>query len=196
MSINQPNEEKKLLLRIREGDEKAFAEFFYLSSPGLLQTIVRLVKTEEIARDLLQDVYIKAWLHRREFDGIEHPIAWLKKLAINSSFNHLRRARIEANWLQEAIAVDGNTKHQIEGGLLARELQTLIHSAVEALPQQRKAVYKLSREQGLERKEIAAELNLSENTVRNHLALSIHSIREFLQKKGALLLILFFRFYF
>ena len=75
----------------------------------------------------------------------------------------------------------------MEGALLARELQVLVHEAVESLPPQQKMVYKLSREQGMDRREVAETLHLSQNTVKNHLTLATQFIRSFLLKKGVLL---------
>ncbi|WEK37532.1 MAG: sigma-70 family RNA polymerase sigma factor [Candidatus Pseudobacter hemicellulosilyticus] len=187
MSSSSSYREKELLPRIAEGDEQAFAEYFYQSSPDLLLTIRQLVKTEEAALDLVQEVYIKAWLHRAELVHMEFPTAWLKRVAVNKSMNYLRRARIEANWVRSAAAGEEPRQFRMEGVLLARELQLLIREAVDRLPGKRREVYIRNREQGLDRSEIAAAMGLSENTVRNHLALATQEIRDFLLKKGVLL---------
>jgi len=188
LSAKDLHSNKVLLTRIAEGDEEAFGDFFYQSSPGLFQTIRQLVKVEEVARDLLQEVYIKAWLHRHELAAMENPIAWLKKIATNDSFNYLRRHRVEANWLREVSLAEIN--YEIDGVILHREIRHLIELAVASLPTQQKRIYVLSREQGLDRREIAAILHLSENTVRNHLALALQHIKAILKRGGLLLLLI------
>jgi RNA polymerase sigma factor (sigma-70 family) len=69
--------------------------------------------------------------------------------------------------------------------LEARFAQTLIDEAIDQLPAKRKQVFLMSRRDGLSRKEIAAQLNISENTVRNQLADAIEFIRSFLHRNGS-----------
>ncbi len=183
--------EKVLLSHVAEGDEKAFAELFYNTSPNILLTIKQLVKAEDTAHYLLQDVYIKAWLHRKALAEIEYPVAWLKKTATNACINYLRRSRLEASWLREVSVHEGPGSRDSLSS--EKELREAIHEAVEQLPPQRKKIYLLSREQGLDRKAIAQELELSEHTVKNQLVSAIRSIKTFLEKRGLLALAILIR---
>lgn len=191
MAGNVPYSEKESLLLIAAGNEAAFAEFFYHTSPSILLTVQQLVKAEDIAHDLLQDVYIKAWLHRKALTEMEFPLAWLKKTATNACINYLRRTKVEANWLRE---VSVHLVPEKQDSLSSeKELRHAIHEAIEQLPPQRKKIYQLSREQGLNRKAIAQELGLSEHTVKNQLVSALQSIKTFLEKKGLLALAMLIR---
>jgi RNA polymerase sigma factor (sigma-70 family) len=81
--------------------------------------------------------------------------------------------------------------------LETKELTLIINKAVEALPDRRKEIYRLSREQGLNHQQIAEKLQLSTNTVANQIGISLKFIREFINKETGLsmltLLILFGR---
>ena len=63
-----------------------------------------------------------------------------------------------------------------------KELQELIGKAATLLPSQRQKIFKMSRDQGLSRQEIAEQLNISENTVKNQLRLSLKFVQEFIGK--------------
>jgi RNA polymerase sigma factor (sigma-70 family) len=88
--------------------------------------------------------------------------------------------------LRRFSAAQDKTHNDTEESLLLRDKEALIWQAVDQLPPQQKAVYLLSRQQGLSYEQIAQELALSPNTVRNHLVKALQSIRHWLQQQDKL----------
>lgn len=146
---------------------------------------VSLIKSESEANDVLQEVFLKIWLHRTSFSTIENPMGWIFTVVANTASNFLRtrlrhELRIKAYQSRSVVATD------MEEQLDANFTQSLIDEAVNKLPAKRKQVFLLSRKEGLSRKEIATRLNVSENTVRNQLVESLQFVKEYLIQRGGL----------
>lgn len=174
--------DQELFRQIAEGDEHAFREIFYRYGAIIHPFILRMVKNEAVGREIVQEVFLRLWLKRETLAGIGNPSAWIYRVASNLALTHLRRRQLEARVLQGLR--DTQPADPAHEALLMKELETLIHRAVEGLPPQRQKIFRLSREQGMSRKEIARHLHISENTVKNQLMISLKCIQEFIKKAG------------
>jgi RNA polymerase sigma-70 factor (ECF subfamily) len=176
--------EKELFRQISEGNEMAFREVFYRFGKVIHPFVLGIVKRDEVAREIIQEVFLRVWLNRHKLPGIENPASWIYRIAGNLSLTYFRRQQIEARVMrnvQEQIAEPGNSSSDI---LQGKELQGLINQAVTNLPPLRRKIFILCRERGLTRREVALELNISENTVRNQLAIALKSIQTYIKKEG------------
>ncbi|HRP55479.1 RNA polymerase sigma-70 factor [Agriterribacter sp.] len=180
--------------RLARGDEEAFGVVVHTLYKKLFLFTVSLVRSENEADDIMQEVFLKIWLHRSSLTAIENPFGWICRIIANTASNHLRssiRRELNSHRFNSQLA----HAEEIEGGIDAKFTQSLIDEAVSLLPPKRKLVFLLNKKEGLSRKEIAERLNISEHTVRNQLAEAIQFIRERLNYKGDLtilsLLILF-----
>jgi RNA polymerase sigma-70 factor (ECF subfamily) len=114
-------------------------------------------------------------------------------MATHRTANYLRtlarNTRLVKNVAGQMIVEKNTTEEAID----VKEMQEMINIAVEQLPEQQKKVYKLSRKEGLTAEEIAAQMNLSHKTVKNHLTEALHFIKEKLQHSpgAAIALIIF-----
>lgn len=183
----QYNIDKELFLRLSQGDEEAFREIVSFCHDKFLPVAISLVKSEQGARDALQEVFLKLWLNRAKLADIENPGAWLWVTATNVTTNYVRSQLRHELRVKKLIDTVPETEDVLEE-LDVRFTQSLIDEAVSKLPAKRKTVFLLSRREGLSRKEIASQLNISENTVRNQLAEAIGSIQDYLRKNGGLVI--------
>lgn len=185
-----------LFKRIAEGDEGAFREVFHTYNARLYPFILKVVHSESVAEDIIQDTYLRLWTHREEVAQMEHPVSWLFKVASNLSLSLLRSQAAEIRRLQRMKTTAGDTTEQaIIDSLSVKELQLLITKAIDQLPPKRQEIYRLSREQGLNYKEIAERLQLSPNTIRNQLVSALKFIRDYIRRTSGIIipfLILFF----
>lgn len=184
--------DKPLLDAIATGDERAFATLVHELYSKLFPFTVSLIKSEAEADDVLQESFLKIWLHRSSLTGIQNPSGWVYTIIANTASNHLR-ARIR----RELAAKNFNSQPVVAGEVVeeidAKFTQSLIDEAVSQLPEKRKLVFLLSKKEGLSRKEIAARLNISENTVRNQLVEAVRAVQEHvLRKNDSVFLFLFF----
>ena len=174
-------EEAALLNKLSEGNEQAFSRLFYAYKDKLYTFLLAITKSEEIAQDLLQDVFSKIWLQRGQAPAIDHFNAYIYRMARNSAIDALRRFSKENSILSElAYLEEGIATQDPFEELKARETLLKINKAVANLPDQQRTVYLLYKEKSYKPEQIAAELNRSVSTVRNHLMQALNNLRRHL----------------
>ena len=151
--------------------------------------IIKLTKSETAAREIIQETFLKLWLHRDKLAEMENPGGWLFRVASNKSYDYLRLRTLNDK-IFKPITTEPDTENAPDQGLDAKELRRLVGEAVHKLPAQRKKIYLMSREQGKTIPEIAKELRISPHTVKNALVTSLKIIREYLAKHGVIFFIL------
>lgn len=177
--------DNQLFQQIASGNETAFREIFERYTPQLHPFVLGIVKENAIAREIVQEVFLRLWLNRKTLADIGKPSSWLYRIASNLSLTWFRRRNLEAQILQ-TINQEGAQDAEQEERLHVKELQELIQQAINQLPPKRRTIFTLSREQGLGRKEIAQHLQLSENTVKNQLVIALKFIQEYVQQNSGL----------
>lgn len=187
---SQPMDDKLLFARIADGDEAAFRQLFAQYTPVVYPLIVQVTKSGPVAEDILQETFLRLWVHRDKLKEIRNPRAWILRIAYFRSFTYLRDQSIHIKAITALSAVETNPA-DAELLMAFKSTETLIRKAVDQLPRQQKQVYRLSRESGLKTGDIAREMGLSEQSVKNTLVRALKFIRDYLEKAGYALLVLF-----
>jgi RNA polymerase sigma-70 factor (family 1) len=180
--------ESEILLRISEGDEQAFAALFDHYAPRVKHIAKLFTVSDAIAEDIVQDVFMKVWLKRRDLPEIQDLKNWLFIVARNFAINALKKiAHRETSYssLPDLLPYDTPVP---DAGLDARDLEKNIRIAMLGLTDQQQKVFELARLQGMSREEISKTLDLSPNTVKMHLVRSTRFVRAWLMAKGGRLL--------
>ncbi len=175
--------------QIAEGDENAFREIFNRFTPQIHPFVLGIVKNEMVAKEIVQEVFLRVWLKRDTLTTIEKPSSWLYRIASNLSLTHFRRQKLEEKIISGLKAGDAG---ETDETLTAKELQAIINEAAGKLPPKRQTIFRMSREQGLNRREIAAKLGISENTVKSQIMISLKFIQEFIERTTGVYIPLFF----
>ncbi|MET0393737.1 MAG: RNA polymerase sigma-70 factor [Chitinophagaceae bacterium] len=181
-------DERVLFHRLAQDDEQAYTEIFHLFTPRLFPYLLKIARDEHLARELLQETFVKLWEKRASLEQVEQPVAWLFRVAANLCLMHLRTQANRYRLLQQKGSAP-EAVNEITAQLEGREVARVIQQAVHALPPQRQKIYRLSREDGLAHQQIADQLQISVQTVKNQLGISLKFIQEFLQKELDLVLI-------
>lgn len=188
---------KALLLQIADGDETAFRHLFDRNRDRLYAYINRLVKSREVAEEIVTDVFMKIWLGRTLLPQIVYFDAFLFRIAFNKSLDFLRRAARDPvlhDMLWDQIEQPASS--QADASLLEEEYKKQVRRAVGLLPPQRGKIFRMSRIEGLSHEQIASRLRLSRHTVNNHIVEAKHFIRNYLSENvelGLLLLLFLLR---
>jgi len=180
--------EENLLRQISDGDEHAFRVLFDQYRDFIYSFALHITNSELIAKDIVQDIFIKIWMQRHTLHEISNIKGYMHRLTRNHALNGLKRKAHELSLLQ-TLPVAASL-HTTEETLLYRELERLLDKAVSLLPPQQQRVYQLSRKEGLTHAEIADRLHISTETVKKHLMAALRSIRIYLQQHGSGLYIL------
>lgn len=196
MQTSVPYDDPLLLQQIAQGDQAAFTQLFERHRAKLYDYLFDITKSREIAEELLMDVFLKIWYGRELAPQIQNVDAFLGRIAHNKAINFLTTTARRKH-LQQLVAygIATSVENAAEQLLAEKEYQQFLAEALQQLSPQRRLVFTLSRQNGLTHDEIAAELQLSRQTVKNHMTEALKSIREFLvtQKgeNGLMLAILF-----
>lgn len=190
MTLKSAGDEQLLLKQIAEGNEQAFAVFFYRYLPILQPFALKFTKSDIAAEEIVQDTFLRVWLNREKLEEVANVKAWLYKYASNECLNYLRKqlklTRAIDNFSLEHPQESNSTVDTIH----LNDVSYLVKEAIDRLPAQRKKIYQMSRTDGMNIPEIAEALDLSPNTVKNALVISLKTIREHLNKHGIALSLL------
>lgn len=179
VSDNLP-EEQALLNRIAAGDSIAFALVFKKYKANLYTTVLRLTGSHEMAEDVLQEVFIKIWMHREKLPDIINFPGWLYKVTEYAGFKVIRNNYRVATGLQALAREQGfpGTPDPIDL-FIEKEYYELLEAAIAQLPEKQQLTYRLIKQEGLKRREVAERLSVSPETVKWNLDQANLSVRRY-----------------
>lgn len=176
--------EQELLLRLRQGDERAFTAIYLQYWEKLLAIAYKLTKEKDLAEEIVQDVFLSLWTRRNEvhIDSVEKYLATAIKYA---TFKKLTRQRRHEEI--EAMLFSQEQYQSLDEQIDARFLSDYVKGVVERLPERCRLVFKSSREDLKSNAEIAKEQNISEKAVEANITRALKKIRHSLDKGWFLL---------
>lgn len=142
-----------------------------------------------VAEEVVQDVFLRIWKSRSQLQAVENIQSYLFTILYREIYKQLKKLALEQKLLK-LIAESPVFGNITDERILAQESERLINEAVSKLPPQQQIVFKLNKQDGLNRDQIAERLQISPNTVRNHLAEALKFIRAYLQYANIVFMIL------
>jgi len=172
------NEKLELAERIRSGDHMAFEILFNKYYTRLCVFSNSYVKSLDIARDVVQEVFIKIWNKREDFYITQSLKAYLYTAVRNQSLNFLKQ-RKQKQRLEERLKKQQDLSDEIkQDEFNTEELTEKVWKLVEQLPERRRTIFILYRKHGLSYLEIAEVLEITRKTVENQMGKSLSFIRD------------------
>lgn len=172
----------ELICSVRDGNELAFRKVFELYSNKLYNFSFRFLKDKEQCQEVIQEVFMNFWLNRAKLDD-QYPLApYLYTITRRLTLNALRNIATSQTALDKLYINVQKVSNETEEGVLLDDLQRFTEQVLTKLPKQQQLVFRMSRHQELSYDEIAEELNISRNTVKNHLVAALKTLRSQLQK--------------
>lgn len=163
---------KELILGKNSGLESLFNKYYTF----LVRFSLQIVKKEDAAEDIVQEVFIKLWDKRSSLEGVKNIKPYLFQATKNSSLNWVKSKK-NNNQSIEVVEFSHSSGNNIEEYLAFEETQNKINKALLILPQKCREVFLLSRNEGKSYKEIADELTISVKTVENHMGKALKILR-------------------
>nr|WP_295867574.1 RNA polymerase sigma-70 factor [uncultured Chitinophaga sp.] len=183
----------KLLLRLRHGEEDALRSLLDLLGPKVLAYCKKKVGNDEDAEELLLDIFLKLWHFREKIDQTADVQVLLFTIARNHILNFIRQKATR----QLATIAPEETMPQQEDAVRQRmdynELFSQYQQVLEKLGEKQRAVFRMSREEGLSHREIADKLGISIRTVEAHIHSSLKTIRTEFKDAYILIVLLLIR---
>ncbi|MEK6481303.1 RNA polymerase sigma-70 factor [Catalinimonas sp. 4WD22] len=181
MSVITKNIDQTLIKQMIEGDENAFKKVYDLYYSKLFFYCLQFVKSEDLARELLQDVFVKLWTRRENINPELSLNAYLYTITRNHTLDFLKNAARDQQLKEEIIYSVATTHNQVEDQMSYAEYIALANQVIQKLPAQRKLIFQLSRHDGMSYEEIATTLSISKNTVKVQMLRALNTIRKYLK---------------
>jgi RNA polymerase sigma-70 factor (ECF subfamily) len=171
-------DESKMLLEVALGNQKAFTLLVDTYWNQVYSHSLAYTKSSRQAQEITQDVFLKVWNKRENLKDVSNFKNYLFILGRNHIITAVRK---KLDQLVEYDMLDASEDMLVPDQQLEhKETWNKILEGIEKLPPARKAVFKMSRLEGLSYEDIATKLNISKNTVKEHIILSLNFLRTYL----------------
>ncbi len=173
---------------LTNGDHTVYKQLFTTWYEPLCSYAYSILRNMDEAEDIVQKMFCKLWDQRAELNIKTSVKSYLYRTVHNSCLNKIKQAKTRAEHNQHYSynipEVSGASNIEYS------ELQQQINRALEELPPKCREVFEMSRMQQLSYAEIAGKLEISTNTVENHIAKALKLLRNSLKEFLAILLML------
>lgn len=182
----------EVMLRVKAGDEAAFDYLVQKYRRALVSFMYRMARNAAAAEDLAQEVFLRVYRSRANYEASAKFTTWLYRIATNLAVNHARDTRHERP--EVTVSLDepdddtGTTLELPDANLTAeqamvrRERMLAIRSKVEALPEQQRLAVIMHKYQQMDYKQIAEVLKKSESATKSLLFRAYETLREQLKE--------------
>lgn len=173
--------EEILVKKCIEGDNRAQKKLFDLFAPKLFGVCLRYMKDHDLAQDTLQDGFVKIFTKLSDYNGKGSFEGWMRRIMVNTCLDQLRKdQKLKVNTPIDDVSFLVKDNHWIEEELTAKDLLKL----VESLPDGYRVVFNMFAIEGYSHKEIAEQLNISENTSKSQFSRAKSHLRKKLIELG------------
>jgi RNA polymerase sigma-70 factor (ECF subfamily) len=157
-------------------DFATFKTLYTRLFPLLCQKAYAYTRDADAAKDIVQEVFVRYWTTQPQITASSD--SYLYRAVINQCLNYIdagkRRSAATLNYIHITQASTENTEETVR----ARELEEQIDRIIQSLPVVCRRVFLLSRYEGMNHQQIADQLNISPNTVDNHIKRALKTFRE------------------
>lgn len=176
--------ESEIIKRVKRGDENAFEEIFYRYYPRLFAFAYEFMGSKDLAKDMVQEVFIKFWQKRENFTPYSLS-GLLFTMVRNQCLNYLRHLKVLENKkiniqqsvkLEELYRIDFVRDQPYT--FIEKELNKEVSNAVRKLPPKSRKVFIMSRIEGMKNRDIADKLGFSTKNVEKHLSKALKYFRQ------------------
>lgn len=164
--------------RMHENDEDAFKELYELYYGRLFLFAKSIVRTKELAEEVVEDVFIRLWCNKASIPGIQNLNVYLYTAIKNTCLNTLSQKSKQLvsssfDFLQIEPENEFYNPYEL---IVSSEMMQKMQQAIDSLPPRCKLIFRMVREDGLKYKEVAEILNISINTIDVQMAIAVKKI--------------------
>lgn len=180
MPLDSFYDEQELLNQLKAGDKLAFTRLYDLYSRPLYLNLLKLLKSELAAEEILQDIFLIIW-EKREAISINYSFkSYMFRIAENKTHDFFRKLKRDQKLHDYIREVSSGEYADVEDKILHAEEATLLNEAMENLPSRRKEVFYLCKIQGKSYLEVSRLLGISTSTINDHVVKATRTIRDFI----------------
>lgn len=181
MRLRDKTDEELVNLLLLE-DEIAFSELYIRYKEKLFYFCFQLLKSNDEAHDIVQEIFTRIWESRFFINPELSFSSFLYTMARNRILNYFRDVDIDTKVKEILAKQEVAEEASIDSQLIYFEYQKILQDAISLLPPQRQRIFNMSRLKNKSHKEIAIELNISVNTVQEHISEALKFIKIYFNK--------------
>jgi len=174
--MKQPgkDEEHMLIIKAKKGDMEAFTSLVKKYQKRIYYLCRRMTGTHQSADDLSQDTFIKAYLSLASFKEKMNFFPWIRKIAVNSTLNYLKKSEKELplnpRIQSKSLNSEPNPNEKPFNQLYKSELEAKLTASIQKLPKEQRSIFILKVFEDMSYKEISDTLNIPRGTVMSRLS--------------------------
>lgn len=172
---------------ISRGDRDVFREYMDLTMDSIYKLACRIIASEDDAKDIVQETYIKVWEKRKTLKSDKSLFSWSRKIAVNKCYDFLRAEKRRGRWNSEGdiselakLTSDNSAEDKVN----SEEYTKILKVLTSKLSARQQVVYTLSVIEKLAADEIAIETGMSKSSIKSNL----YHAREALKKNAGRIL--------
>ncbi|MDN5286662.1 MAG: polymerase sigma-70 factor [Mucilaginibacter sp.] len=162
------------------GDEPAFDAIYEMYGAKVYRLAFRFLKDKEQSEEVVQECFINLWTSRQKLNPEGNIWLYLYVIAKRLSLNALRQICQSRELSGKLISHISTVHNSTEEDVLAHDLGHFAENIINKLPKQQQLIFRLSRIEHLSHKEIAEQLQISPNTVKNHMVEALKTLKSHL----------------
>ena len=180
--------DEEVVTRVIGGETTLFEILMRRHNERIYRAARAILRDDSEAEDVMQQAYVNAYTHLRQFDRRAQFATWLTKIAVNEALARVRRRGryepLEDSFVETLMPIQSSPDPERQ--TFARELGTLLESAVDRLGDGYREVFMLRQVEGLSTSETAQVLDVSEDVVKTRLSRARAALqRDLLDHAGA-----------
>lgn len=174
--------DEKVLILLREGNEKAFDCLYRRYRDKLVSIANRRIRSKELAEELVQDVFVNVW-QKRESIHLRHTFfAYIYTAVKYKILDHISSLKVKERYIDEMGKFLDASLNVTELEIDFNELDYHLNKNISDLPEKCQEAFRLSRFESYSIKEIAEKLDISQDTAKYHIAQALKKLRKGLKE--------------
>ena len=176
------NEDQSYISGLRRRDSQVYEVVFKKYYPLLVVFVVRHIGDEDVAKDIVQDIFFKLFERGHSLPDNFQLKSWFYRVARNAAVDYLRHLQVEDKYkflMAEGMIHIPDIDEEIDEQVYAK-----VNLAIESLPEQCRLIIKLNVLEGKKYQEIAEELGITINTIRTQVSRGYKKLREILAEEA------------
>lgn len=174
-------DDSALVKKCLKGDSRAQRALFEKFAPKMLGVCMRYAKNTQQAEDVLQDGFVKVFTKLSNYSGNGSLEGWIRRIIVNTALDEIRRnVKFQSNVNVDDVDYKLELDSHIVEGLAAEDLMKVVND----LPDGYRIVFNMFAIEGYSHKEIAMQLNISENTSKSQYSRARAYLKNKLEELG------------
>lgn len=183
---------RELIKDFQEGKDSAFNEIYEIFASKVYGFAYSFLKDQVQSEEVVQETFITLWENRQRFDENKALEPYLFTICKRLILDDFRKATSTSLLREKLLLKISEIHNDTEDSIILADLMAFAEKAINELPRQQQIVFRLSRFEGLSFEEIGERLNLSKNTVKNHLVVALKKLKSQFSSQEVIYMILIF----